>query len=114
MNDYDPKTNLVPFDLMNEAAKGFLKDWPHGWEYYSFFHRKWLPKEYNQWCDEIVYRGKPKPVVVSEWFNVYPEHPSQNAHSTRERADIDCTLDRIAVMRIDTCNGVSTAHLEDA
>lgn len=113
MSDFDPTKNLIPYVFLNEWERHCIKNWPHGLEFYSFRQGKWCSLDKAGWIDEVVYRGKPKPVVVSNWFNVYPRGPIPQAYSTRKRADDIAGKDRIAVMRIDTCNGVSTAHLEE-
>jgi len=107
MTDFDPTTNRVPFSLMSEDEQTALIHWPHGWEYYLF--KGWCPADCPSWDMGVVYRGKPAPVVESRWINIYP----RGTYLTRDGADEFASEDRIAVLRIDTCNGVSTAHLED-
>jgi hypothetical protein len=108
MTDFDVTTNRIPFDLLTEDERAALKSWPHGWAYFTV--NGWA--EINpKWAGSVVYRGKPAPVVVSHWFNVYPTGGSV-AYKSRKASDVAADPDRIAVLRIDTCNGVSTAHLE--
>lgn len=111
-NDFDPTTNRIPFGLLSEDEQSALMDWPHGFEF-------WWEDEWNScapaWQADTVYRGKPAPVVTSVWSNVHPKHVTPYTYGSRAAADRvssspNCT--RIAVLRIDTCNGVSTAHLE--
>lgn len=110
MMTFDPTTNRIPFDLLTEDERVAMQSWPHGWTYLTF--SGW--SEINpKWAGGIVYRGNPAPVVTSKWFNVYDAWPASRSHPTREKADGAADKARIAVMRIDTCNGVSTAHLED-
>lgn len=111
MNDFDPTTNRIPFGLLSEDEQTTLIHWPHGWEFYHW-EDKWDTLKAPSWTTTVVYRGKPAPVVTSVWFSVYPKGPSRADDSTREEADLWANKDRIAVLRIDTCNGVSTAHLE--
>lgn len=112
MSEFDPITNLIQYAFLEESARNSLRNWPYGVEFYSFRWGKWMPLEQAAWCDDMVYRGLPKPVVTSEWFNIYPRGPSPRAYSTRKIADDIAGVDRIVVMRIDTCNGVSTADFE--
>jgi hypothetical protein len=107
---FDPTTNRIPFDLLTEDEQVAMQSWPHGWTYHSI--DEWLEIR-PKWTRNTVYRGNPAPVVTSNWFNVYPSGPMPRAYSHRETADGCANCDRIAVLRIDTCNGVSTAHLEE-
>lgn len=109
-NDFDPTTNRVPYGLLTPEEQEALKAWPHEMEYYLL--DGWRPIIEPSWENGVVYRGKPAPVVTSKWFNVYSYGPSRADNSTREDADKYTDVKRIAVLRIDTCNGVSTAHLE--
>lgn len=116
-NDFDPTTNRVQFGLLSVGEQTALRHWPHGWEYHILYDEfKWVDEWTSctpSWETYTVYRGKPKPVVTSEWFNVYPQGVSPATHYTRRKADASADIvPRIAVLRIDTCNGVSTAHLE--
>jgi hypothetical protein len=109
---FDPTTNRIPFELLTEDERAALKAWPHGWTYFTV--SGWKLVVTPSWGGSVVYRGFPAPMVTSKWFNVYPDEIVHNAHTTREKADRAADDDaRIAIMRIETCNGVSTAHLED-
>ena len=111
MADFDVTTNRIPFDLLSEDEQTTLIHWPHGWEYFSrLSHNYWNLCSSPEWAKEAVYRGLPAPVVTSFWLNIYPY--SLDRHISREDADNSASKFRIAVLRIDTCNGVSTAHLE--
>lgn len=113
MTEFDPAKNMIQYAFLGESERNSLRNWPWGWDYYSFHQRRWLPLDKPFWCDETVYRGLPKLVVTSEWFNIYPQGAFPHTHLTRENADeADCFNRRIAVLRIDACNGVKTAHLE--
>lgn len=113
MSDFDPTTNRIIFRLLSENEQLALQEWPHGWEYYSGTGDTWRDIKKPYWYSDYVYRGKPAPVVKSTWYNVYLQGPTANGKSKRETSDESANEDRIAVLRIDTCNGVSTAHLED-
>jgi hypothetical protein len=113
MSDFDPTINRIPFGLLSEDEQTALIHWPHGWEFYSGPSDTWKDIEKPIWYRDYVYRGKPAPVVTSQWFNVYPQGPTANGKSKRETSDEFANEDRIAVLRIDTCNGISTAHLEE-
>jgi hypothetical protein len=107
---FDPTTNRIPFELLTEDERVALKSWPHGWAYFTV--NGWAEIE-PQWIGATVYRGKPAPVVTSKWYNVYPNAVTVLGYSFPEEADEAADKTRIAVLRTDTCNGVSTAHLED-
>ena len=112
MTEFDPTTNRVPFYLLTIWEQPAMKAWPHGWEYFSSVGWEEIADPF--WFQSTVYRGKPAPVVVSIWFNTYPVGVVNVTHTTREKADKAADDDaRIAVLRIDTCDGVSKPHLED-
>jgi hypothetical protein len=116
--DFDPTTNRIPFGLLSEDEQTALIHWPNGWEAYKGC--EWVSIASSNWGESVVYRGKPKPVVTSVWHNIYPKKlwsttdigQGVNYYSSRSDADLRAIPHRIAVLRIDTCNGVSTAHLE--
>ena len=111
-NDFDPTTNRIPFGLLNEVEQEELINWPHGWEFYNFHNDRFEAILSNRaWYNKTIYRAKTAPVVTSVRFSVYPKGPSPLR--LREDADLFANKDRIAVLRIDTCKGVSTAHLEE-
>ena len=105
---WHPTTNLIQMGLLTEEQLAALTSWPHGYEYYC--DGEWIEGNPNLFSN-YVYRGKPAPVVTSIWFNVYQSSVSIS-HKSRELADYYASEARIDVLRIDTCNGVSTAHLE--
>lgn len=109
MSDFDPTKNLLQYVFLNECEKNALRNWPWGWEFYSFRQGRWSSLDKAAWIEDCVYRGKPKPVVVSRYCNIEPQH---GEYTSRHFADLVASPERIAVLRIDTCNGVSTAHLE--
>jgi len=105
---WHPTTNLVQTDLLKPEQQKALYAWPHGYEYYC--DGEWI--EFNpSWLPDKVYRAKPAPVVTSVWFNCYNDGMSGPCR-TRKMADQGVLQNRIDVLRIDTCNGVSTVHLE--
>jgi len=63
------------------------------------------------WGNDIIYRGKTPTVVTSVWFN-QTRYDMYGPYNSRHDADIAASSNRIDVLRIDTCNGVSTAYLE--
>ena len=107
---FDPTTNRIPLCLLSEDEQTALIHWPHDWEYY--WAGFWRDTDLPAWDKNTVYRGKPAPVVTSVWQNLYADGSHAVLHPTRKLADAKCSPYRIAVLRIDTCNGVSTAHLE--
>jgi hypothetical protein len=123
--EFDPTTNRVPFGLLTEQERNVLKEWPHGIEFYAsiiWFEaetpmwrigNRWRESDNPVWVQDTVYRGKPGPVVSSGWFNVYPQGPSNSKHYSRKSADNSASTTRIAVLRIDNCEGVSTTHIEE-
>ena len=115
MSDFDPTTNRIQFGMLTPDERTALVNWQHGWEYYTIFDECWNATDNPAWGMDVAYCGRPKPVVISRWFNVYLSGPTSHGHSSRKSADAAVGFGRrIAVLRIDTCNGVSTAHLEDA
>ena len=112
---WHPTTNLIQTELLTPEQRAALKAWPHGYERYYGDYGVW-DNATPTWRDDVVYRGKPAPVVTSVWFNVYRSPVAMSLVSTqcksREDADLYAAKYRIDVLRIDTCNGVSTAHLE--
>jgi hypothetical protein len=115
MTEFDLTTNRVPFGLLTDDEQNALKAWPHGWEYCWKYHGVgyWHEADNPSWIGGNVYRGKPAAMVKSLWQNLYPDGSHAVLHLTRKIADERCSPHRIAVIRIDTCNGVSTAHLEN-
>jgi hypothetical protein len=114
---FDPTTNRVPFGLLTEQERNVLTEWQHGIEFYNRHgcadDQGWYDTNTPRWNSETVYRGKPAPKVTSKWFNVYSDGHTTLPHDSLYLANIHKKADRIAVLRIDTCNGVSTAHLEE-
>jgi hypothetical protein len=112
MSDFDPTTNCIPFGMLSKNEQLALQGWPHGWELYGI--DGWSDAPLPCWMNYWTYRGKPAPVVTSRWFNIFHLGPRSHPYPTLESTNKACGADcRIAVLRIDTCNGVSTAHLED-
>jgi len=107
---WHPTTNRIQTHHLTPEERAALKAWPHGWEH-SNEPFVWTDCLSPRWVSYYVYRGKPAPVVTSVWFNRYPRCMSDQ-HKSREEADSVAQKNRIDVLRIDTCNGVSTAHLE--
>jgi hypothetical protein len=109
---FDPTTNRVPFELLTDEEKKILMNWPHGFEVYNICVG-WSGVKNPCWVGSVIYRGKPAPKVTSKWFNVYSDGHTTLPHDSFYLANIHKKADRIAVLRIDTCDGVSTAHLEE-
>jgi len=107
---WHPTTNRIQFCHLTKEEQDALQAWPHGWEY-SNEPFAWKGCLSPAWVSYIIYRGKPAPVVTSVWFNCY-NHSMTGPHVRRAQADRYEAKGRIDVLRIDTCNGVSTAHLE--
>jgi len=107
---WHPTTNRIQFGMLTPEEQEALEDWPHGIESFSGgWHLTSLPC--SHWCSHIVYRGKTAPVVTSVFFNRHNDGMS-GPYRTRKWADDGALEGRVDVIRIDTCNGVSTAHLE--
>jgi len=106
---WHPTTNRVQTMHLTPEERAALEAWPHGWEF--FYFGSWNNVDSPGWARDSVYRGKPAPVVTSVWFNRYPGK-MRGPYNSREVADFGATFGRLDVLRIDTCNGVSTAHLE--
>jgi hypothetical protein len=111
MTEFDPTTNRIPFGLLSEDEQTALIHWPDGWQ--AYIGCEWVSIASSNWTESVVYRGKPKPVVTSVWCNVYSNGVTGLAYTSRAKTDLEVGPTRIAVLRIDTCNGVSTAHLEN-
>lgn len=111
MSEFDPTTNRIPFGLLSEDEQTALTHWPHDWDYY--FRDEWRFIVTPSWENNIVYRGRLAPVVTSVWRNIYSDGSADRPISSREVADKVAGKLRITVLRIDTCNGVSKAHLEE-
>jgi len=86
-----------------------LMEWPHGVQYFD--RMGWCDCKKPDWIADVVYRGKTAPAVTIVWFNRYPDNMF-GPYSSRNEADLKQGMGRIDVLRIDTCNGVSTAYLE--
>lgn len=108
-DEFDPTTNRVPFELLTKQERNVLRSWPHGIEFYA--SRRWYETDTHMWSCDVVYRGKPAPVVTSKWVNVYSDGLTSLHNHRSEYYLAGCKP--IAVLRIDTCNGVSTAHIEE-
>ena len=107
---FDPTTNCIPFGLLTIEQQAALSSWPHGWECFAS-SCGWSNRDHPMWSGHLAYRGKPAPVVTSVWFNRYRDEMTGPYYSREEADDVAWTT-RVDVLRIDTCNGVSTAHLE--
>lgn len=112
-NDFDPTTNRIPFGLLSKDEQTALIHWPHGFEYWNTFGAYWANCDAFDFKHTRIYRGLPKPpVVTSVWWNIDSNGSRKYCYFSRKNADANANSGRIAVLRIDTCNGVSTADLE--
>ncbi len=68
MTNFDPTTNIPPFDLLTPEEKEAFEAWPHGWE---VFMRSFMTTEAGDRLPMIVYRGKPAPSVETYFCDVY-------------------------------------------
>jgi hypothetical protein len=109
--EFDPTTNRVPWGLLTDEEQEALQSWPHGVLYFCNTTECWHEKYDERLWDDLVYRGKPAPVVTSKWLSVYPDGLT-SLHEHKPEYYL-AGYKPIAVLRIDTCNGVSTAHLEE-
>jgi hypothetical protein len=107
--NWHPTTNLIQTDLLTPEQLAALKAWPHGYEFYT--SGMWVSCFLDWSLNDAVYRGKPAPVVTSMWFNVYSD-VVDGPYYSMEVADSSASECRIGVLRIDTSDNVSTAHLE--
>jgi len=107
---WHPTTNRIQTQHLKPEERAALEAWPHGVEYFAF--GSWNNVDSPGWFRDTVYRGKPAPVVTSVWFNIFIYAVSP-PYKSREEANSDRASEfRTAVLRNDTCNGVTTAHLE--
>ena len=109
MTEFDPTTNCIPLGLLSHGEQLALQEWPHGWEFYG--PAGWSVAPCPYWENHSTYRGKPEPFVTSVWQNIYVRGACESRYRSRESADKH-SGGRIGVLRIDTCDGVSTPHLE--
>jgi hypothetical protein len=112
---FDPKTNRVPYGLLTEEEREVLCTWPHGWEYYTCSEWKLTHASKGYFGSGEIYRGKPAPpIITSTWTNVYKEEVCALKHFSRKICDESraSRFTLVAVLRIDTENGISSAHLE--
>jgi hypothetical protein len=108
---WHPTTNRVQCELLTPEEEKALKVWTHGHEIYDTAYEEWINCPEPIWSNTSIYRGKPAPVVTSLWYNQY-DTCMAGPYDTRGEADDVAGPSLINVLRIDTYNGVSTAHLE--
>ena len=62
---FNPTTNRVPFGLLEDHERIALAKWPHGWQWYSNIHGRWLDMAasdiVHMAAGSVVFRGKPAP-----------------------------------------------------
>jgi len=104
---WHPTTNLTQTDLLTEEQLSALKAWPHGYELYA--SGVWVSCLPVWSMKDAVYRGKPSPLTTSVWI-VRSSHTVAGPFTSKE--DASACSGYIDLIRIDTCDGVSTAHLE--
>lgn len=111
-NDFDPTTNRIPFGLLSEDEQTALIHWPHGCEIW------WEDKENNwgfivepQWQHNCIYRGKPKPpVVTSTWTPIYSNGCTGFAYDSPNEAKVGVIgVGMVGVLRLDITDGVPKA-----
>jgi hypothetical protein len=103
-------TNRIGYGLLTEDEKKTLADWPHGLRCLANDRdNKWLDTKMYAY-HHVVYRGKPAPIVTSTYTSVYAN--GETGVTLVSRVALLEGTKRIAVLRIDTVDGVSTAHLE--
>jgi hypothetical protein len=113
---FDPTTNRIIYGLLTEEEQEVLSSWEGGLEFYSC---GWCHKGDRCFYSGTVYRAIPLGAVTSIWYNVYSKGSLHQEFSrecsTRDLADENARNrpPRVAVLRVDTCNGVTTVHLED-
>ena len=108
---FDPTTNRIPFGLLTKEEQCILQIWPQGVEYFG--PEGWNETNSPVWGLTTTYRGKPPPVFVSKWVNLYSNNVGSTFFDSRKKADEAAASFRIAVLRFDTCSCVSTAHIEE-
>jgi hypothetical protein len=112
MSSFDPTTNRVPMHLLTEEEANIMITWPHGWTTYYSGSFQTVRQEPSR-DENHVYRGRlAPPPVTSTWENVGPSGSDGVTCYSREQADKRARALRIAVLRIDMCENVWTAHLE--
>jgi len=109
---FDPTKNRIVTWALTEEELSILKAAKHGWEATFDGAGGWVDCPNPVWLGRAIYRAKPASAVTSRWFNVYPTGTGYASFSRMEIETHAIRRNRIAVLRIDTCNGVVTAHLE--
>jgi hypothetical protein len=113
---FDPTTNRIIYGLLTKEEQEVLSNWENGLEVYD---NGWHNKGDRYLNSGSVYRAKPLGAVTSIWHNVYSEggliQEFSRECSTRDLADENARNrpPRIAVLRVDTCNGVTTVHIDE-
>lgn len=104
MQTFDPTTNRIPFGLLTPEEQKTLQAWQHGWEFY-YDNNFWRYVEDPSWIEEVIYRGKPAPIVHHAYVNVYKSGNTGLPYSNFTQALENRGEGRIATLRIDTVNG---------
>ena len=103
---FDPKTNRVPFGFLTPDEHESLRAWPHGWQYYDPDFEYWAESKGDIWVNSFVYRGKPAPVTVSYWAEVYPTGPSGLWREDMHQFKGLYSPDTIGIVQLDITDGV--------
>lgn len=117
MTNFDPTTNRIQFGLLTPEEQKVLREWPHAWEWLWSGGQgpaEWETTSDPLWVRRTVYRGKPAPVTTSVWVNFYDHQLLGGPCKSRQEADKAQGINRLAVLRIDTCNGVSKVTVEES
>lgn len=66
-----------------------------------------------EWCSCSTYRIKPKPKVMSLWYNVHNEYVGVPEKSRSDADKYIIASERVCVLRIDRCDGEVSFHREE-
>lgn len=100
---FDPTTNRAPFCLLTPEEQKALKEWPHGWEFFSNHAGVWTGVlDDPSWVDTSVYRGKPAPIVHHTYVNVYKNGHTGLPYSTLSVAKAHCGDSVVKTIRVTT------------
>lgn len=111
MSDFDPTKNRTPTGLLTLDEKSKLMSWPHGWQSYS--ENKWEDIKNPLWWIDVVYRGKPAPIVHHTYTNVYKGGRTGSPFSSLSEALENASEGRIKTIHITIAGNEVSATVLD-
>lgn len=104
MQTFDPTTNRIPFGLLTPEEQKTLQAWQHGWEFY-YDNNFWRYVEDPSWIEEVIYRGKPAPIVHHTYVKVFESGKIGLPWKTLSQLKASSAGKPIAILHIETVNG---------